>query len=81
MAETMRAKMKITSVTRHSESYETLTFAAVSKSTPYPEDGADEDNTYAKFSPSAELKISIANPALIGRFDPGETYYVDFTPA
>lgn len=81
MSATMRAKMKITSVTRHSDTYETLVFAAVSKSTPYPEDGSDEDNTYAKFSPAAELKISIANPALIGKFNPGETFYVDFTPA
>lgn len=32
-------------------------------------------------SPSAHLQICIANPALIGRFEPGQTYYVDFTPA
>jgi len=81
MATSMRAKMKITSVTRHSDTFETLTFAAIGRSTSYPEDGSDEDNTYAKFSPSAELKISIANPALIGKFNPGETFYVDFTSA
>ena len=53
---------------------------AVSKSEPYSEDGSDENNTYAKFSPSASLRITITNPALIGQFNPGETFYVDFTP-
>lgn len=81
MSTSMRAKMKITSVTRHSAEYETLTMCGVSKSTPYPADGFDEDNTFAKFSPSVDLKIGIANPALIGKFEPGETYYVDFSPA
>ena len=80
MSATMRAKMKITSVTRHSAEYETLALSGVSKSTPYPDDGSDEDNTFARFSPSVELKISIANPALIGKFNPGDTFYVDFTP-
>ncbi len=60
---------------------ETLHFSAVAKSGSYPEDGSDEDNTYAKFSPSANLSISITNPALLGKFTPGEKYYVDFTPA
>ena len=57
-----------------------LQFFGVSKSTSYPEDGLDEDNTYAKFSPSVDLKITIANPALLGKFEVGETFYVDFTP-
>ena len=29
---------------------------------------------------TAELAITVANPALIGQFKPGEVYYVDFTP-
>ena len=59
---------------------ERVTFHGVSKSSPYPEDGTDEDNTFAKFSPSALFDIVIANPALIGGFEPGDTFYVDFTP-
>jgi hypothetical protein len=41
-----------------------------------------EDNTDAKFSPSASLEITLANPALIGKFKAKaeEEYYVDFTP-
>ena len=47
----------------------------------YPADGSDENNTYAKFTPSGELKLSVTNPALIGKFAEGEEYYLDFTKA
>jgi len=63
-----------------SKSAEVLTFHAVAANS-YPEDGSDEDNTFAKFSPSAEFRITVANPALWGKFQVGEKYYVDFTQA
>ena len=75
----MRAKLKIGHIVKHSPECETLHFHGVSKCTGYPSDGSDEDNTYAKFSPMAELKLMIANPALIGKFQAGQTFYVDFT--
>lgn len=75
----MRAKLKLTMVTRH-ENVEVLKFNAVGAKA-YPADGTDEDNTYAKYSPSAELNLTVANPSLLGQFNPGEVYYVDFTPA
>lgn len=75
---TMRAKLKINRVEQHGTS-ETLHFNAVSKSGAYPADGSDEDNTFAKFSPSATLAIQITNPELVGQFRVGENYYVDFT--
>jgi hypothetical protein len=56
-------------------------FNPVCKPEGYPEDGLDEDNSFAKFSPSGSFKLSIANPALLGKFRPGQIYYVDFTPA
>jgi hypothetical protein len=76
----MRAKLQVQSVTPCGEG-EILNFHAVSKSGAYPEDGSDEDNTYAKFSPSASLEINVQNPNLKGQFQVGEKYYVDFTPA
>lgn len=79
MASNMRAKVRLTEVQRFSQS-EKLRFTAVCKPTGYPADGADEDNTYAKFSPSATFEITVANPALLGQFNPDEVYYVDFTP-
>jgi hypothetical protein len=62
------------------KSQETLKMHAVAASK-YPDDGSDEDNTYAKFSPGADLSINISNPALFGQFNVGEKYYVDFTQA
>lgn len=52
----------------------------MAKTERYPEDGSDEDNTYAKFSPSLLIDLCLANPTLIGKFEPGQTFYVDFTP-
>jgi hypothetical protein len=46
-----------------------------------PTDGMDEDNTFAKFSPSANFSICVANPALLGKLKAGQKYYVDFTEA
>lgn len=47
----------------------------------YPEDGVDEDNTFARWSPSGSLSLYVANPDLIGKIKEGEKYYLDFTLA
>lgn len=87
----MRAKMVVGMVQEHfwgaadengnpTKTVETLTMHAVGASK-YPEDGSDENNTFAKFSPGADLRINIANPALFGQFKFGDAFYVDFTEA
>lgn len=76
----MRAKFYLQHVTK-GEGWEKLTFHAVAKAGGYPDDGLDEDNTYAKFSPQASCEITVCNPALLGKFKPGKKYYVDFTQA
>ncbi len=76
---TMWAKMAVTSIVKHDDNRETLHFNAVCKKGGYPEDGADEDNTFARFSPAATLEIYIANPALFGKFHRGQKFYLDFT--
>lgn len=75
----MKAKVRVSGIAPHGES-ETVVFNGVAASS-YPADGSDEDNTFAKFSPSVNFSITIANPALIGKFAVGDTYYADFTPA
>lgn len=82
---TMRAKLQVGFVHQYKDrdgavTMETLKMHAVA-ATKYPSDGSDEDNTFAKFSPGADLSINIANPALLGKFAVGEKFYVDFTPA
>lgn len=80
----MRAKLKVGSVSifrdgQDNTTAEQVTFHGVAKSTAYPADGSDEDNTFAKFSPSVNLTITIANPALFGKLVVGNAFYVDFT--
>lgn len=83
---TMRAKLQVSAVFPHCDSEgntltETLHFHGVSKSGGYPADGSDEDNSFARWSPSVNLQLSVANPALFGQFEPGQKFYVDFSPA
>lgn len=79
----MRAKMRITSIKKYPEegtpTQETLHFHAVAKDGPYPSDGSDEDNSYARFSPAGTMSLTVANPALIGRFAEGDKFFIDFT--
>lgn len=76
----MRAKMRITEVNRF-EGSDRIKMVAVARPGGYPSDGSDEDNTYAKFTPQGELTITVNNPALLGKYEPGKRFYLDFTPA
>lgn len=78
MSAFMRAKMQVNKVERF-PGLDKVTFNCVAKSGSYPENGHDEDNSFAKFSPSGSLELSIANPALVGKIEPGRKFYLDFT--
>ena len=92
MTTTMRAKLQVGFVQEHLawtrtpngqdkvKTLETLNMHAVAANH-YPADGNDDDNTYAKWSPGANLSINIANPNLWDKFKVGDKFYVDFTPA
>lgn len=72
----MRAKMQIQSVKQMLGGYhEVLEMSAV-----YGGSTNDEDNSFAKTTPSASLTLNIANKELHGVYKPGDTFYVDFTP-
>lgn len=81
----MRAKVRVGGVfpmqdKDGNQTSERLQFFGVAKNGNYPEDGSDEDNTFAKFTPSASMDFHVANPDLFGKFAIGDTFYVDFTP-
>jgi hypothetical protein len=88
MSNRTRAKVTLETVTRHGTAAspsETWVFRPVCKKGGYeqgngPTAGLDEDNTFAKFSPSGRFELTVNNPALVGTLNPGEQYYVDFTP-
>lgn len=76
----MRAKLQVQSVESFGGS-ETVKMAPVCGSAPFGKDGESEDNTFARYTPSGSLSLSITNPALLGQFKPGQKFYADFTPA
>lgn len=76
----MRAKVRVTKVESYLNSEvpgEIVHFVAVGPGK-YPEDGSDENNTFAKFTPLLELKMAINNPKLLGEMMEGDTFYLDF---
>lgn len=79
MTKTMRAKMAVNSV-QSFVGHEQLHLTAVCADS-YKGDGLDENNTYAKYTPSADLVMTVSNPALIGAIKPGEEYYLSFINA
>lgn len=80
----MRAKVRVTGIRPYPEdgdaTQETLTFNFPAKDGAYPADGSDEDQQFARWSPSGSLELTVANPNLIGKFALGDTFYLDFVP-
>jgi len=73
----MRAKMQVSEVLQ-TATQDTVKMNCVAAKT-YGADGLDEDNTFAKFSPSGRLELTIANPALLGKIPRARSFYIDFT--
>lgn len=74
----MRAKVKCTNVTDYGNNSQTVVFNPVSSGS-YGPNGESEDNTFARYTPAGEIKLSINNPALYGKIKLGQLFYVDFT--
>lgn len=73
--------MYVYSVTKTAqETQEMVKFFCVSDKGYGPE-GESEDNTFARYTPTGECQLTIANPSLIGKLKPGSKFYIDFTPA
>lgn len=45
----------------------------------YNSEDSPEDNTFSKFTPWANMGMSITNPELFGNFIEGKAYYFDIT--
>lgn len=85
MSTSMRAKMVVSNVTQYKTpegkvGSEVLEFRAVCKSDGYGPDGKDENNSFATWTPSANLAMTVNNPDLVDKMKIGDTFYVDFTP-
>jgi hypothetical protein len=47
----------------------------------YGPQGENEDNDFARYTPSGQLTMTVTNPNLINQFKEGDKYYIDFTKA
>jgi len=77
----MRAKMRVSAIKVWNDQQEDVSMMAVTGKDPFGPDGESEDNSYARWTPSGTLTLSITNPALRGSFHEGQTFYLDFTEA
>ena len=85
----MRAKLEVRKITSYGSPSDTcspvtseqIEFAAVCGTDPFGKDGESEDNTYARWTPTATLSMYITNPNLLGKITVGQKFYVDFTEA
>lgn len=71
-----RAKFRLNSITDYGpNSSRTLNFQAVLA------DEIPENQRFNKASPNGKLELMINNPAAYERFEPGKSYYLNFTEA
>jgi len=76
----MRAKMQVSQVTDFGGNNQQVKMAPVC-SKAFGPNGESEDNSYARWSPSGSLELTITNPDLKDKIKPGQKFYVDFTEA
>lgn len=81
----MRAKLRVSEVKQmdaEGKQMQVTMHAVVPRDAkPFGPQGESEDNTFARYTPSATLVMQINNPALIGAYKVDDVLYVDFTLA
>lgn len=76
----MIAKFNVMSVEGSTEQgYNTVCMAPVCGNKPFGPNGENEDNDFARWSPSGSLSLTITNPNLMGKFFTGQTFYLNFS--
>lgn len=77
---TMIAKFMVAEVKKVSDTRQDLVMIAVSDK-PFDQQGTSEDSSFARWTPTGELRMGIDNPALMDKFANGQKYYLNFTDA
>lgn len=81
----MRAKLQINSVTETTNDKDEVTQVEIRmipvSTKPFDKDGNSEDNSFARWTPSGSVQLTITNPVFFGRFKVGQKFYADFTEA
>jgi hypothetical protein len=71
---TMQAKLKVEYILGSGDESEVLVMSPVTT-------GSEENKSFAKWTPWGKLELGISNPNLVGKFKPGDEYFVEFTKA
>ena len=74
MSTQFRAKIAINEVKKTAWA-ETIVASPV-----YSGDKNSEDNTFSSATPSGNIELCVSNKDLWGKINPGDVFYVDFTP-
>lgn len=75
--QTVKAKFAVNEVTNYMGGQKVSMLPV--QNTQYGIDGENEDNQFARHTPSGEIRLQITNPALKDTFVPGKVFYVDMT--
>jgi hypothetical protein len=68
----MKAKLKVEYTVKTGDESEVLVMSPVTS-------GSEENKSFCKWTPWGKLELSISNPSLVGTFNPGDEFIVDFT--
>lgn len=77
----LRAKFRVTSVTRSIDADGNASQEVVKLSAVYSSDPESENAKWSKWTPSGSLEMTINNPNAFGTLSNGHEFYIDFTPA
>lgn len=77
----VRAKMRCTVVAKRAINYGTNAGTIDTTEVELTPVSDDANKTWSKWTPGGSVKLTINNPEAFDQFQPGETYFVDFTPA
>jgi hypothetical protein len=75
----VRAKFKVTRVSKTADNYGTSTHSA--DVVELHAAMGEENKSWSKWTPGGQITMTINNPDALNQFQPGEFFFVDFTPA
>lgn len=78
---TVRAKFRVDSVNRLSWERGKTNAAVVVMSPVYSNDPNSENKAFWEATPNGKIEMTINNLAAFDQFQPGDSFYVDFTKA
>lgn len=77
----VRAKFRVNEVIERRTDHDNGAPAVTVSLLPVSKSEAGENAMFGKYTPAGSINMTIYNPEASNQFEPGKSYYVDFTPA